>query len=376
MYNTLQNWHMSNIYYQVRNQTFFNKFLAASHASKHDLQIRFNLYDEAFDQCDWSQEPETTWDQLLDIRALQIATMKKPIVFFFSGGTDSYTMYQVFKRNNIFIDLVYIRLHEYESHEQQPVLELLHNGGFHSDTKIVYRHESEFLTNDSTYSNENWIWEKPMRYQWGLANAGDAPSLAHVEKILDTSDFVAVIGLEKPRLHFDHTGVYSYQDDENFCRPMGEPRLVCFYLDPALPELHVKQSYMLLNYVKSLRPQATRPEQLADYNQVHNATRFSWFDYSIHGCGRFGDLNSSHHAHQGNFTSVLTLSDTGRFEKYFHHGRFRQWFEDGFNDRVVKNYLAGINSVVTDSAGKYLLQDPNNFFSIRQFRSKHYRLTF
>ena len=94
------------MYYEVGTAPtvkFTNRFMAAHHAGTHNLNMRFNMYDSVFDHSDWSREPDLTWDQLLDIRAQQIAAKNKPIVLYFSGGTDSYTIYKVFERNNIFL---------------------------------------------------------------------------------------------------------------------------------------------------------------------------------------------------------------------------------------------------------------------------------
>jgi hypothetical protein len=69
-----------NICYQVGNKKFDNKFLAAREAAATNSNIHFNLFDSAFDRCNWLVNPAETWDQLLDIRANQIAAKNKPIV--------------------------------------------------------------------------------------------------------------------------------------------------------------------------------------------------------------------------------------------------------------------------------------------------------
>lgn len=362
------------MFYQVGNQKFSNKFLAARHAMNSGNQVHFNLYEDVFDCADWSREPSESWNELLDKRARQIAGMNKPIVFYFSGGTDSYTIYQVFKRNNIHIDIAYMREWPTETATQQAVVDLMMLDWYDPHTKMIVRDGTDTVKNHS-YLSPNWIWEKGYRYQFGFVGC-DEQSNNEMSVMLGTDDFVAVLGFEKPRVRFTETGVYSYQDDENYVRTMSDPRMDCFYISPQLPELHVKQSYMLLNYVRKLGPWAKTPQQLQAYNAIHNPNKFDWHKYSFDGCGRFGDINYSHITHQINGKTRLDIPESGKFNGSEYQGRAAMWFKEFTDTKIFKNYTDGILSVAGDAAGKYLIQDPTNFYSMRQFTSKGYPLTF
>lgn len=363
------------VYYKVGDQIFFNKFLAASYATKHGKDLSFFLYNSAFDSCDWSVEPAMSWDQLLDIRAQQIAAKNKPIVLFFSGGTDSYTIYKVFERNRVPIDIIYTQTHENELDSFRKVFDLFSAGLYDKNTKIVNRDEKNAI--DSIYDDEEWIWKKGVRYQFKLNGMGDIESSKQIERILGRDDFISVVGFEKPRLHFDRTGVYSYQDDENYARPMGDPRLDCFYISPELPELHIKQSYMLLKYVKSLDPMAKYSQDLSKFNSIHSPSHHDWTSYSIKGCGRYGDLNDSFKHHIGNQHSQFTLPTTmSKFDGSEYRGRFKSHYKSLVGSKQFANYTNGLMSVVSDSSGKFLLSDSTNFYSMKQFRSKYYKLNF
>jgi hypothetical protein len=362
------------VYYQVNDQKFANKFLAARHAMNTGGQLHFNLYEDTFDRADWSQEPKESWDTLLDRRARQIASMNKPIVFYFSGGTDSYTIYQVFKRNNIHIDVAYIRSWSTETHLQQPVIDLMNLDWYDPHTKMIFRDGTELIKNHS-YLSPDWIWEKGYRYQFGFVGT-DEQSNDEISALLGTDDFVAVLGFEKPRLKFTATGVYSYQDDENYVRTMSDPRMDCFYISPQLPELHIKQSYMLLNYIRTLAPWGKTPGQLDIYNIIHNPAKFDWLKYSFNGCGRFGDINQSHIAHIINGKTKLAIPESGKFTGSEYFGRAAPWFKEYADTKIFKNYIDGIMSVTNDAAGKYLITDPTNFYSMKQYTSKGHQLTF
>jgi hypothetical protein len=142
---------IEHLYYQSGDRKFWNKFQAGHHAAVTNTNMRFNLYDAVFDKVDWSQEPSASWDTLLDMRAQQIAAKKKPIVLNFSGGTDSYTIYRVFERNNIHIDVVYMRQHGAHSvHEhkaQIPVIDMVRNSFYDKHTKIVIQDPDDLFAN-------------------------------------------------------------------------------------------------------------------------------------------------------------------------------------------------------------------------------------
>lgn len=362
------------MFYQVEHRKFTNKFLAARHAVDTGNPIKFNLYESAFDAANWAQEPTSSWDQLLDLRAQQLAAMNKPIVLFFSGGTDSYTIYKVFERNNIHIDVAFILKFPEEQVAQKRPIDLMMTNWYDPHTRMIVRDSVDILKNKS-YLSPDWIWQQGgVRYQFGLTGADDTGA-DEIAGMLDTNDFIAIVGLEKPRLHFSSQGVFSYQEDEMYPRAMQDPRWHCFYITPDLPELHIKQSYMLLRYIQSIAPSATNTSQLIPYNNVHRPKEFHWHRYSF-ACGRFGDINLSHLVHIANANMALHLTEDKDADNYQLTGRKSQLYQSLQGERVVRNYQAGVQSVIHDAAGKYLMKDPNNFFSIRQYESKYYPLTF
>jgi hypothetical protein len=370
------------MFYQVGTQRFNNKYLAASHAAQTNQQIHFNMYESAFDQVDWSQEPAETWDQLLDRRAQQIAAKNKPIVLNFSGGTDSYTIYQVFKRNNIHIDVLYLRRRKTDLDYtiNQGVLDFLENDVEDKTTKILIREDSAKIF-EQAYTSSNWLFDHgASRFEFGLGFGGDAFGDAYLTKELGTDDFISVNGLDKPMLTFDWHGVYSYQTDRNFIRLVGNKTAESFYVTPELPELHVKQSYLLLNYVRKLRPSATPRDLKNDprnFNEMSNPNYYNWHEYSILGCGRFGDLSTnSEWQHRAWSTISLQLNNKGLIDKNSHQGAGQNWFQSLAGTRTWNNYTQGIMNMYSDPAGRILFPDPNNLYKLRYFNSKFYKLDF
>jgi hypothetical protein len=354
---------------------FTNKFQAAHLASVKDLDMHFNMYEETFDKCDWSKEPDLSWDALLDIRAQQIAAKGKPIVLYFSGGTDSYTIYKVFERNNIPLAAIYQRRRRDEEEKISWIRpnELFNAGLYDKSTKLIVREDSDEVINNAY--QKDWLWNSGFRVQFSIF--GDDPeSDNYIEKVLGTNDFITVNGKEKPRLKFTDVGVFSYQNDEPYTHSMIRKNYECFFISSELPELHIKQSYMLKNYVKSLEPWATSPGQVKEYSEIHSPYYHDWLGFSIDGCGRFDDLNNSAVQHKKNLAAKLIIPKNGKFSGDEYHGRSQRWFSDIHGTNAFKRYTDSILDVLSDPAGKYLTQGTDNFFAMRQFESKYYKLTF
>ena len=367
---------MLSMYYSVGNQSFNNKFLAARHAAKTGQDIHFNMYESAFDLVDWTKEPELTWDQLLDIRAQQIAAKGKPIVLNFSGGTDSYTIYKVFERNNIHIDIIYFRRRrtDIDNMFNEKVIEMLNRGVYDKTTRVIARVDDADIFAPA-YSDPDWLWHQDgVKFEFSVGFAGDSATDAWLAEQLGTDDFISIVGFDKPRLAFDWHGVYSYQKDSYLTRAIGCPTMDCFYLSPELPELHVKQSYLLLNWIKGQHPGA-KPTELTEYNNIDDPTKFDWNTYA-QACGRFGDLSMSGTIHTAWQSLKLQLPNDGKFYGSEHQGPGQNWFSSMLGTNTFNNFTQGWMDMSRDAAGKYLMQDPNNVYSLKTYNSKFYRMKF
>jgi hypothetical protein len=364
---------MLDITFNVNDKQYYSLMDAVSYALPNNWEIEFNLFDAAFSKCNWAKDPDLSWDHLLDMRAKQIAAKGKPIVLSFSGGTDSYTIYKVFERNNIHLDAIYVR--ERVDPEDEGVWsgvhQLLHTGLYDKTTKIIYRKDDE-SSFAKTYSDKEWIWKPGYRPQFGIF-ASDPESVQYTAQILGTDDFINVSGQDKARLKFTDSGVYSYHNSTSFLKMMGYPQAEPFFVHSDLPELHIKQSYMLLTYIKSLEPTATKPTDLVKYKDIHYARAFNWYDYSIKGSGRFGDLARSDLQHSLNGTSGLLIANN-KFQ--FTGNRGTHWFNTLQGTVAMKNYKDGVMDIASSAVGKFLLHDPANFYAMRTWESKAYKMTF
>lgn len=358
-------------FYRVGQEKFSNKFLAFIRSQETGLHLKFDFFEKEFDQANWSKDPDLTWDQLLDIRANQIANMKKPIVLGFSGGTDSYTIYQVFKRNNIKIDAVFLRYKDdpKEKDMYENVLSFIENEkskyGFKT---ILIKDDSRFF--DQVYSNEEWwLSSEPVRINFSVAvGLQDIEHFYGYDTTID-NDFVLVMGMDKPRIKIIDNKMYSYLQDttfNNYCHDRHE----YFFSSPNLPELHIKQSYMLGKYIRHLSETTNKP--ISYFENIHNPLFFNYQDFAYNGCGRFGDLANSVKQKILNRECSLYIDN----DKIFYNGRSEDALIGGINSESMysKNYINGLKSMRADSKLKNIFTDEKNYYSIIDIDSKYYRL--
>lgn len=361
-------------FYQVGRQKFGNKFLAFAESKRSGLPLTFSLFEEAFDCADWSQEPKTSWEDLLDIRARQIAALNRPIVLGFSGGTDSLTIYNVFKRNNIKISALFLRLKDNKNEFilYKDVIPFIEQEQKIHNFKVIYAKESEESLN-KIYSSPDWVFnDMPVRVHFSVASGFTTiEDLPDYPSMLDTN-FIFVLGLEKPRIKIINGQFYSYQQDTAYVNHC-DPRHEYFFVSPRLPELHIKQSYMLAQYIVSESARTKQP--LEYFNHIHNATEHDYLRYSLLGCGRHGDIANSDKQKILNRNSRLIIPNSN-MHQYVYHGRSEEALRTGVLDNKLyaRNYFQGLFNLRADSVFGQMFTCQDNYFSIDDLESKHYRL--
>ena len=364
-------------FYQVGSKRFTNKFLAFAESKRSGIPLTFNLFEEAFDRADWTCEPATSWEELLDIRARQIAALNRPIVLAFSGGTDSLTIYNVFKRNNIKISALFIRLKKGNKQEtilHEDVIPFVERERQIYNFDVMYVNEDVKLL-DKIYSTPDWALNEQqlMRVHFtvstGLMGIEELP----IYPSLLATNFIFVIGFEKPRLKVVNGQFYSYQQDTTFAG-YTDPRHESFYISPSLPELHIKQSYMLARFIINESTRTGRPFEY--YNSIHNASAFDYYRYSLIGCGRHGDLANSDKQKILNRNTSLIVPNND-INRYIYCGRSNEALRAGVldNKSYATNYFKGLMDLRSDSVFKELFTSNENYYSVRDIDSKYYKLS-
>jgi hypothetical protein len=361
--------------YVVGTEIFTNKYLAFANSKKTGNPIRFALYEEAFDKASWDIEPNMSWDSMLDIRARQLADKKKPIVLGFSGGTDSYTVYEVFKRNNIPIAAAHIRIKSNEGLEDLmyvEALDFIYKEAAQRNFKVFKTVGTKNQYN-AIYDTPDWVWKTNQRLQFGVG----LPEELSIEKNesydwgLD-QDYIYVTGHDKPRLIIQNDSFYSFQDDQTW-HNLSDTRVHPFFINSEFPELHIKQSYMLAKYIKGLSIEQNKP--LESYQEIWNANKFDSLAYSMLGCGRDGDLAKSEIQKKLNRNSKLIIPSI-LASKIEYSGRDCNLFYESVRnkEKFIMNYFKGLVLLKNDSLTKDIFCSEDNFYSVKSISTKLYKL--
>ena len=360
-------------HYRVDNQIFYNKFQAFYYSISNSKKLEFVLYDDVFDNVNW-HEPSESWDFLLDLRAQQIASKNKPIILNFSGGTDSLTVYEVFKRNNIPLEAIHIKIKKDKMYEPD-LTQLIDFLKSNTPGCKVFVSEDDIDTLKKFYDSPDWIWKKSARINFSVA-LSESVSIeenSYIDNSI-TDDYVWVTGSEKPRIKFINGIPYSYQEDTSFIQVIGNSRFENFFISSNMPELHIKQSYMLARYILSLSKKYKI--SVNNLDNIETLQNLDYLAYASIGCGRFaGDLANSHVQKRLNRSSKLYIPQFNKSD-IIYQGRSKNIFEEGsrLNESYFDNYIDGLISLKTDPVMSKIFTDLDNYYSVKNLQSKHYQL--
>jgi len=362
--------------YRVGSQRIANKFLAYRESKIQNKPLEFDLFQEVFDKQIWNKEPSLSWDSLLDIRAHQIAAKKKPIMLGFSGGTDSMTIWEVFKRNNIQIHSMQLKI-KYQSEQEwdlfKNVVPFMRKEAEQYKFKLLIIEQDSNDTLSRFYDSPEWVFsDLAVRVNVVCPERHGIEGNNWPADFID-QDYIYVSGLDKPRHKIVNNRFYIFNDDTTFLN-YADPRVDYFFISPELPELHIKQGYLLAKYI--ITKAVTENKPLSFYNNIHNAKAHHYYDYAVVGCGRFGgDIANSHLQKVLNREQTLLIPENSKITP-FYKGRSKKIIYESFqeNSKYIQNYLEGLQMLRKDSIIKDIFKDPYNYYSVKDIESKNYGL--
>lgn len=246
-----------NIYYLVGDQKIHNQMSAHLLDEKTKWGRKFYFYETHYDSVDWTREPEIEYEELLRQRALQLRSRWKRLCLMFSGGSDSSDVIRVFLENRIPLDELIIFRHKYNPKwlhetdtvkiplakwycEQQPGLKCT----------VVDIEKSDY---HSDYLSADWFEEDGMMTgQMGMSSYIFTKMLDRARDFRNQNDTGYIYAVEKARLWINDGKWYMRQIDKiyEYIDLKASP-LEFFHLAPDMPELYVKQCWMLINYLES-----------------------------------------------------------------------------------------------------------------------------
>lgn len=265
-------------FFEVGSERFYSKLDAINHsiATKQDIQWNFN--NEVFSKVSWTDEPQSSIQELYCQRALSIRQKYDYVVVMFSGGADSTTVLDSFLDNGIKIDEIYIEhwAKGIGGQDRFMVGEIYNAALPYLSHKLPNDHNIIITVNDisdhllSCIANFE-LRQKSYRECNNIHNLGAIHLHYDLENRFERwQDIRAegkkicfVWGESKPKIDYDTISNRHFFYFEDHYAHAPQPRdqehpdpLVHheqFYDDPEHPLLKVKQCHLLLRTLKQIR---------------------------------------------------------------------------------------------------------------------------
>lgn len=241
------------ICYQIGNHSFKNQyecFLYGSQHAPHEFP-KFCVFDEEFSKFDWSIEPIESFQTLCDIRAHQLRKKYDILVFAFSGGTDSITVYNTFKRNNIHIDEIVTSYNIRDDAYPKENTDWVAKNHYDSHTTITILERLEFITKYNCWNSDEWL----LNLRFGLnrfeLTLPGPEILHHYAEKFQGKNWGLITGYEKPHLVYENSKWYLTHLDKVHTLLTGGSNIEAFFISGDLPALHAKQAHMLKRYLEN-----------------------------------------------------------------------------------------------------------------------------
>jgi hypothetical protein len=256
------------LYYTYNNKRYKSKWLALQAASDEGFKgyegyskigVALGNHLKPFSDANWDQEPEEDWIDMCRDRLQMIRDSTPYMILSFSGGSDSLFILELALKYNIKVDEILIYRDTMISPSQ-------YENGIHAGNYEIDKYAIPFVKNLSikvtvTNSGINTINDyaavtTPTHYLedgWRL-NMDITKTLSpYMNRNLKDDKSLIVRGVSEPQLYFDASLKSWYNltyDTDNF-QALMVPGSVSFFTDPNDPRIHIKQCYLLRNYLKN-----------------------------------------------------------------------------------------------------------------------------
>jgi hypothetical protein len=360
------------IYYLVNEKKIYNPYLAYYESFISRQPIKFYCFDEEYDKIDWTKEPEESFELLMDQHAHRLRNKYERLILSWSGGTDSHTIYNVFKRNQIHLDEIIYKIDQ--SHHNDGNGKNIYAADKYADwliknhwdhtTKITMFDEYDPMLKKLNVKDEDWIFEnKPDAGKYFGVGSGGLASTFLCENSHAAHKWGLITGLEKPWISKVNGHWYTRQRDTILSSVMGQKNIECFFLEP---NLNLKQSHMAKKVLKKSKKKSSINEEW-NYLPLLPVVYASWstqlgrHEELTHGISLNGKLNCKgwnsvildlknklNEQHDKNFESGLLdrIKNSNKLALDYLKGFYNLANEKDFYQFLNKNYLKNPGSVL------------------------------
>jgi hypothetical protein len=335
--------------YQVGTRHFNNIYLALHHCWKTGGELKFYCYNYEFDQHNWATEPAQSIDLLMATHAKNLREKYQRLILLWSGGTDSHTIYNVFKHNNIHLDEIIIKADTTEGSMFPETNHIWLQNNHWDPTTILTRYDDyDTSLRLLDLPDEDWVWRnKGDLLKYGMTSTGDGVKFL-CDRNHSGHNYKAIGGFEKPRL-VHRKGQWFHRQSALVLQPtMGHDYIEHFFLEPLIA---IKQAHMVKRAVKKLVQhtgdllydndwaEAKWPKTSAGYK--------GWAD----ACGRHDEVNLgiSHYQKTVNETfSKTEINLTGDWKNLKSSAEVRLQHDLAEGNQAAVNYIKGFHNLTSE----------------------------
>ena len=371
-------------YYTVNNNRYFNPYLAWYENFKTKSPIIFHCNELEYSTINWTQEPVESFDVLMDQHAKNIRNKYERLIFFWSGGTDSQTVLNVFSRNRIRIDEIVCLGNKRVPWFPARHIDWIKEHYWDKSAKITDWDLLDLKKRSEIIKDEKWVTEDFGDVRAFHMGAVDRQSQEHCIANHGAYKWAMLTGHEKPKLKYKNGTWWTTIEDRPVRQTMGLSNIEPFFLDPVL---HLKQSHLLANVMNQMlmkfqdgddAEELMGIRSIADKVQAKNYMAFST------ACGRHQELTVGVSSLQKNklhqYGSSIQLSLDKNIMQTIAPGANPMLVEKlKDKDPMAMNYIKGVHYLAQDSSfihhlNENALKKPGAIFSLKPNFSKFYNL--
>ncbi len=259
-----------NGYYKVNDEIIENKIQAFIQASSLSKPVEWWYYDEIFDEAKKRYKTRIELTELYRQRAQQLRDSYDYLILNYSGGADSHNILQIFLKNNIKLDAIYVQWPEslMDKGLYTPNYQDKSNANFHSEWDLVLKKDLEWIGKQHPeILIEIGDWTKTVKENFYTddiftANVSNLPSIARAQKQNTFSRcetqwanqgkrVASIFGVDKTSIMKHKEKWYFFFVDTAFmtqANPDNPDGIEYFYHTPVFPEIAIEQAIQLKNW--------------------------------------------------------------------------------------------------------------------------------
>lgn len=370
-------------YYTVNGKRFFNPYLAWYENFKTKAPIVFHLKDLEYSTINWTQEPLESFDVLMDRHAKNLRNKYERLIFFWSGGTDSQTVLNVFARNRIRIDEIVCIANKRVPWYPSRHLDWLKENYWDKSAKITDWDILDWKKRSEIVKDETWVTEDVGDTRAFHMGGVDLQSYEHCVTNHGAYKWALLSGHEKPKLKYKNGTWWTAIEDRPMRQTMGLSNIEPFFLDPVL---HLKQSHLLANAMNQMPMKFQDGDDAEDFLSPRlngNVDRHNYLMFAA-ACGRHPELTTGVSAVQKNKTvqygaAIQINLDQSMVQTVLPSGNPALVEKLKDKDTMAMNYLKGLHYIAADFGFKTHLNENalvnlNSILTLKPNFSKFYNL--